>query len=149
MQNNMPFMPIMPNMQMMNFPSQCCPMMEMPQDQLESMYPEVYHIVFPHVRHHCDMFDNNYGMMYNPTREQLEAISEDICKKVEKDVEKVIHVGRDDGDRQIGFGGRRLLNNLVTILLIRQLLGRRRRPFFGFPGGFGGFGGFPVGFGGF
>lgn len=152
MQSNFPMMGMPSNYPMMGMPSNFpvmgmsgnFPMMEMPQEQLESMYPEMYHVVHPHVKNHCDMFDSKYGMMHTPKREQLESMTDDICRKVEVDVDILINTNREGDDRQIGFGGRRVLRDLVSILLIRELINRRRRPthFGGFPGGFGGgFGG--------
>ena len=45
----------MPYMQMMGLPNQYCPMMDMHQEQLESMSPNIYHKVYPHVKEQCDM----------------------------------------------------------------------------------------------
>jgi hypothetical protein len=140
-----------PYMQMMGLPNQCCPMMEMPQEELEAMYPRVYRIIYPHVKYQCDMFDSKNGMM-NPTREQVEAMVDDIQRKVEPEVDMEINLPTEEAERQFGFGGRRLFRDLVSILLLRQLLRRRRRPFpYGYPGygGYGGYDGYgyPGGFG--
>jgi len=122
-------------------PSQMYPMMTMPQHQLEAMYPRIYYIIFPVVVGHCDMMDSSYGLSYIPTREQLEAMTDDIYARVERDVEAEIMQGsRELDDRQFGFGRRNLLRGLISILLIRELIRRRRRPFFGFPFYGGGFG---------
>jgi hypothetical protein len=122
----------------MAMPQHYGPMMPMMQQQLESMYPRTYHIVFPRVQYHCDMLDMNYGCAYCPTQDQVDDMCDRICKEVEKDVEACMKDDmREEGDRQIGFGGRFLLNAFVRTLIIRELLGRRRRfgfPFFGFPG---------------
>lgn len=136
-------MPYMMNPMVM--PQQYEPMMTMPQQQLEDMYPRTYHIVYPHVQHYCDMLDMSYGCTYCPTKEQVDDMCDRICKEVEKDVEACMKDDmREEEDRQIGFGGRYLLRTLAGTLLIRELLRRRRRfnyPFFGFPGyGYPGFG---------
>lgn len=121
-------MPIQP----MNYP-----MITMPEDQLENMYPKTYKIVNPVVQSYCDKMDT----MSNPSKEQLDEVCEKICKDVEADVEKVIAEEGKDDKRQLGLGGRFILRDLVGILLIRELL--RRRRFFGYPGyGFPGYGGF-------
>lgn len=142
----------LPCMQMMNMPSQFYPMVTMPEQQLESMYPNIYNIIFPVIVSHCDTMDMTQGPMYIPTREQLEAAADGILSRVEGDVEKAVMQDAREKDRQLGFGGRRVARNLIEILLIRELIRRRRRPFFGVPffGGFGpGFGGgFGPGFGG-
>jgi len=135
----------MPCMQAMGIPAQMQPMVSMPEQQLEMMYPRIYHIIYPEVVRHCDMMDMTHGPAHMPTRERLEKIIDDITVKVEVNVDVVINQEpREAGERQLGFGGRRLLRDLVGILLIRELIDRRRRPFFGppFSGGFGpGFGG--------
>jgi hypothetical protein len=135
----------MPNMQMMGMSGQCCPMMEMPQTQLESMYPKVYIIIYPRIKHSCDMFNSMYGMV-NPTCKQLERMVDDIYKSVEAEVDAEMSLSMDESGRQIGFGGRRLLRDLISILLIRQLLQGRTpfpyaypytSPYAGFPGYYG------------
>ena len=133
----------MPYMQMMGLPNQYSPMMEMPQEQMESMYPKVYDIVYPHVKHQCDMHDSKYGMMHEPNREQFDEMVKDINNKVEGEVEA--EVSKEENQRQFGFGGRRLLRDLIAILLLRQLLGRRRPHYGGYGGYGGGYGGYPGG----
>lgn len=123
-----------PNLQTMGIPSQYQPMMTMPEQQLESMYPNIYNIINPVVESHCDNMNMKYGPMYCPTKEELEATTDNILDKVEPDVEAAIEKEAGAAERQFGFGGRRLLRNLIGILLIRSLLGRRRRPFGYYPG---------------
>lgn len=137
----------MPYVQTMGVPCQMYPMMEMPEQQLEMMYPRMYHIVYPAIVRHCDMMDSTLGTMHMPTREQVERMTDDITVSVEVNVDAVIkqEMGGFE-ERQLGFGGRRILRDLVGILLIRELLRRRRRPFFGFPFGTGFGPGFGVGF---
>lgn len=135
----------MPCMQTMGIPSQMYPMATMPEQQLERMYPRIYYIIYPAVVRHCDMMDTTYGSMYIPTRDHLEKMIDDITVIVEVDVDVAIkQESGESEERQFGFGGRRLLRGLIGILLLRELLRRRRRPFFGFPFG----GGFGPGFGG-
>ena len=152
LQQNNPMM-VMPqqNSPMMPMQQQCCPMMAMPENQLETMYPKTYQIINPVVMNYCDMMDMKYGVMNNPTKEQLDEVCEDICKDVETEVDKVVAAEMKEGQRQLGFGGRYILRDLAGILLLRELL-RRRRPFgypgygypgYGFPGyGFPGYGGY-------
>lgn len=134
------------NQMMMMMPQQICPMMQqnlqmmtMQENQLEAMYPKTYHIINPVVQHYCDMMDMKYGVMNNPTKEQLDEACENICKDVEGEVDKAVGDEMKEGQRQLGFGGRRILRDLAGILLLRELL--RRRRFFGFFGMpfFGGF----------
>jgi hypothetical protein len=85
--------------------------------------------------------------MYTPSRQQLESMVDQIDNKVGADVDQD-YQDPDSEERQFGFGGfggrRRFRRDLITILLLRSLLRRRRFPHFGFPFGFGG--GFGVGF---
>lgn len=137
----------MPYMQAVNIPSHYYPMMAMPEQQLERMYPRIYHVIYPVVVRHCDMMDMTYGQSHIPTHEEVERMIDDIYVKVETDVDVIIKQDpREFEERQLGFGGRGLLRGLIGILLLRELIGRRRRPFFGFP--FGGGFGFGPGFGG-
>ena len=137
-----------PCMQRMGTPGQGCPMV-MQEQQLESMYPNIYNIVNPAVEKHCDNIQMMYGNAYIPSKEHIEAATDNILSEVESKVDAEIAKEAGAGERQFGFGGRRVLRNLIGILLIRNLLGRRRRPFGFFPGfgfqpgfPFGGFGGF-------
>jgi hypothetical protein len=136
-----------PYMQMMGSPNNTCPMMEMHQEQMEAMYPRVYNIIYPHVRNQCDMFDNQHGLMNSPTNEQLNEMVDNITNTVEHEVDMEVNKSVTAGERQLGFGGRRLLRDLVSILLIRQLIGRRRPPFYSPYPYYGGYGVFP-GYGG-
>jgi len=72
---------------MMNLPQQYEPMMEMPQDQLESMFPKCYYIIYPEVCRHCDRLIAKKGTMFTPSRQQLEEIVDDIDNRVGQNVE--------------------------------------------------------------
>lgn len=90
------------------------------------------------------MMEMTYGKMYTPTSEQLESMIDKICEKLESEVDDLIKQEMDKDDRQFGFGGRGLFRSLISILLIRELL-RRRRPYGGYPGYYGGYGYGPYG----
>lgn len=141
----------MPYMHKMGIPSNMYPMANMPEQQLEMMYPRIYYIIYPVVVRHCDMMDMTYGRMYMPNREEVERMTDNIHSQVEADVDAEMQQeseGSEERQFGFGFGRRRFLRNLISILLLRELLHRRRRPFFGTPFG-GGFGpGFGGGFGG-
>ncbi len=152
-----------PYMHMMNLPQKYEPMMEMPQEQLESMFPRCYYIIYPEVCRHCDRMISKKGTMYTPNREELENIIDDIDNRVGHEVEAEYedneyaenpetmgtfeNFQKDRDDRQFGFGGgffggrRRFRRDLVSIILLRELLRRRRRPPFrydyGYPEGYG------------
>ncbi len=128
--------------QMTSMPMQQYPMAAMPQQQLESMYPRSYHIIKPAVESMCDRMVASNGQMYTPTREQLEAMIDEIYGRVEADVSNAVKENRDE-ERQFFGGGRRIFRDFIGALLITSLIGRRRRPFGFFPGFFPGFfGGF-------
>ncbi|MDF2986374.1 MAG: hypothetical protein K0R50_1884 [Eubacterium sp.] len=87
-----------PYMHMMNIPKQYEPMMEMPQEQLESMFPRSYYIIYPEVSRHCDRMISKHGTMFTPSRQQLEDAIDDIDNRVGQDIEA--EYADDDNDNQ-------------------------------------------------
>ncbi|WP_163192907.1 hypothetical protein [Clostridium thermarum] len=135
MQNNMPGVPgcTMPMMQQ-NMLSHHTEMHA--ERQLEMMYPHSYYVIFPHVRQQCDILEQKHGKIYCPTKEELKGIIEDICDEVEKELEEDDNKHRDDyrneERRPRGrYTRRRLLNDLIGVILIEELLGRRRPYYYG------------------
>ncbi|OPX87941.1 MAG: hypothetical protein A4E53_02316 [Pelotomaculum sp. PtaB.Bin104] len=116
-------------------------------EDLNSMYPDIYYCVHPIVRSMCEMYDipSNPCMYPSPSKVVIEQMADQIYNTV------VINYGIRDDDiqpmqRQFvgpgfvgpGFVGpgfigpfprRRFLRDLITILLIRELLFRRGRFF--------------------
>lgn len=149
-------------MRKMNMPQQYSPMMEMPQEQLESMYPRCYYMIYPEVHRHCDMLCAQYGIMYTPSRRQMDEIVDNIDNNVGASVDAEYQDSDDKEDRQFEefgggpfggghFGGRRRFRrDLISILFLRELLRRRHDHHHhgGFHGGFNGrydgeYGGYP------
>jgi len=140
---NMPMMDMpMMNMPMMSMPMMNMPMMNMAMEDedvyddkyLKEMYPEIYIRIYPMVRSHCDMMESMHGAMYCPSKEEMDHICKEVYEKQHRDCEDDDERYDNDDTRQI-FGGRRgLTQDLIRILLIRDLLGRRRRrrPYFGY-----------------
>ncbi|MBU5675908.1 hypothetical protein KQI88_05730 [Alkaliphilus sp. MSJ-5] len=121
--------------QMMGYPT-CSPIAECTTESLESMYPEIYHRVYPKVMHMCMMMDhpNNPEMYPCPRRETVERMADDIYMQTMMEMggewedwqpmsQQFPEFGRDR------FGRRPFLRDLIFILLIRQLLRRRGRIF--------------------
>lgn len=98
-----------------------CPLYAM--EHLEMMYPEEYNKVYPMVRMCCEMYDvpSNPGFYPYPTRAAVEQMTDYICQNV-------CTTGETEVNQQFGaFGfGRRFLRPFILILLIRELLRRRR-----------------------
>jgi hypothetical protein len=123
----------MPYMQTMGVSPQNYPMATMPAEQMESMYPQVYYRMYPMVQAHCSMWMAQYPM-YTPTAEQLGTMAEDVSVRTEQEMDGMTQGDGGSEDRQFGFGRRRFLRDLASILLIRELIGRRRRHYYGYPG---------------
>lgn len=111
------------------------------------MYPKTYHAIMPHVRRVCEREDHPDNPMMEPfpNKEKVDEMVEDIYNEYKKEY-------RDETDQPLdelfrnGHGG---IKDIITILLISELLGRRRhgrrrrrrrRRFFPIFGGFGGYG---------
>jgi hypothetical protein len=111
------------------------------QDNFEELYPDVYHIVNPRVQQMCMMMDvpGNNDLYPWPTRAAVERMTDMIYNDVSNIPGMVEDIADNMGNRQVGFfspfgpgfgfGGfgrpRRFLRDLISILLIRQLLARR------------------------
>jgi len=111
------------------------------------VYPEVYYRIQPHVMMVCDEMDTNYIM---PTQEMVEQMSDNIYNDVirmypdmeeyARDVEmsnvESAQFFFDDRDRDRDFDHRRrfrrrgVFRDLIDILLLTELFGRRRRFWF-------------------
>ena len=133
---------LMNYMQAANLPIENYPMVTMPEQQLEAMYPKTYKIIQPVAERVCDKMEECHGPTFIPTQEQLDSMIDDVYTKVEVDVNVAIKQSLRGRERQFFGGGRRILRDFIGALLIASLLRRRRRPFFGYPGfpGYGGFG---------
>lgn len=106
--------------------------MGMYSDNLERMYPEVYRVVYPMVCFACDNIRTPVV-----TEEMVDMMTDDIYDRVEADgrinVDISVEVRNNEemqGSRQRRPRRRnRFLRDLIRILLLRELLRRRRRPF--------------------
>lgn len=116
-----------PNMRTSMSPSMFS--METSSDDLERMYPEVYRVVYPMVCFACD------NIRTPVTEEMVDMMTDDIYDRVEADGRINIDISvevRNDEETQESRQRRprrrnRFLRDLIRILLLRELLRRRRR----------------------
>jgi hypothetical protein len=116
--------------QMMSFyPMMRMPMVEDKDGDLKMLYPKIHIMLYPMVKQHCDMMVSMYGIMYCPSMEEMDHISKEICEKHEKhhrDDENDDNLNDDDDMRQrLRFNRRIGTQDLIKVLLINELLGRR------------------------
>jgi hypothetical protein len=144
------FMNYMPYANMINPNLANSPFMKQPVESLEEMYPDSYKIIQPKIQQMCMIVDTpeNPDMYPYPNREAVEQMANDIheacCKEMGIMGEEEPENSNMPYERQFGpgyggygfgypgygypgagFGRRRFLRDLVGILLIRELLGRR------------------------
>lgn len=107
----------------------CMPYMDMCNDNsdLERMYPKIYHKVRPLIIMHCDDFERKHGCMCCPSHKELDDACDHIYKNIKKHLDKMHDKDHEKCYRQRGYDRRSSLNDLFRILLIGELLGRRRR----------------------
>lgn len=130
-----------PNMQMPMFNMPACANINPYTDDLERMYPETYRVIYPMVRDAC----SNVNMPI--TESMLDSMTNDIYDRVEADGRINIEISVEPELRNAAASveenretrqrrprrRNRFLNDLIRILLLRELLNRRhgfpRRPF--------------------
>lgn len=97
------------------------------QRQIESLYPQIYYIIYPEVVRQCDMLDRTYDQSYMMlTRNQLEPIVDAIYEKVDG-ILKEQSVEESDYEKSQYGRGRGFLRDVIWLVLLQQLFGRRRR----------------------
>lgn len=129
-----------PNMRTSMSPSMYQPMfsysnMDTDSDDLERMYPEVYRVVYPMVCTACD------NIRTPVTEEMVDMMTDDIYDRVEADgrinIDISVEVRNNPSNNEeiretrqrMPRRRNRFLRDLIRILLLRELL-RRRRPRF-------------------
>lgn len=129
--------PRMPYMQSPDIYDDYSHMLLMPEDQLERMYPKIYYMINPVIIRQCDIMEEAYGPDYTPTREELERMIDHIMYDVESRLSEEMMEemsqgnpsGNPSNNPRGNPDGRGFLRDLTGILLIRELLRRRRSPF--------------------
>lgn len=154
MENNKNVMP-MQNMptNIMPMPNMDAKIMPIEDKDLEGLYPKIYFSIIPMVRMHCDKLEGKYGEGVCPSKKEMEDIVEEISGKLEKDMDEdnekckknkkdkcredeYININEEDVRQRRRYGRRHLLKDLIGVLLVEELLGRRRRrrPYYGYGG---------------
>jgi hypothetical protein len=107
----------------------------MEEEEMKMMYPRIYHMIMPMIHHHCDRMEEMHGKMHCPKHEEFE----DMCEKITKSLEEELddQCGEDDDKhdhdddhehhRIRRYGRRNAVRDIVGILLLNELIGRRRR----------------------
>lgn len=109
-----------------NMSQSMCPYsnMETYSDDLERMYPEVYRVVYPMVCNACD------NIRTPITEEMIDMTTNNIYDRVEADGRINIDMtfeNRQENRQRMPRRRNRFLGDLIRILLLRELLRRRRR----------------------
>ncbi|EDU38249.1 hypothetical protein CLOSPO_01110 [Clostridium sporogenes ATCC 15579] len=92
-------------------------------DDLKCLYPRIYFKVYPLVKRHCDMMEREKGKNYCPCEKEMA----DACKEIYKRIKHELDDDDDDYTRQRRYRRRHAINDLIRIILIGELFGRRRR----------------------
>lgn len=106
-------------------------------DDLEEMYPDTYRIIYPMVVSACNMVNVDMPI----TESMINRMTDDIYDRAEADSRITIDINievenrEEDDSRQISEDTRqrrprrrnRFLRDFIRVLLLRELLGRRRR----------------------
>lgn len=119
-------------------------------DDLERRFPPIYGRIYPWVNYFCCDMELKHGDDYEPSREDIKDIVEKIYDKIKDDLDDDDdhdHKHRDDTRVPLYYGGRGYLNDLIGVVLLGELIGRRdhrrrrprrrrRRPHYGYPYGY-------------
>ena len=111
-------------------PAQYNKFAEMPTEDLESLYPQIYNKLQPAVENACENWMGKHGEQC-PSKEDYDAMVSDVYNKVEADVEATVKNSPVAEERQFLGGGRRILRDFIGALIISNLIRRRRYPFLG------------------
>ena len=118
----------------MGYPS-CSPIAGYSTESLESMYPNIYHMIHPKVRHMCMMMDtpNNPEMYPCPSKEAIERMADHIHMQVVSEMggeyDNWAPMSQQYPEYGEGYGGSSFLRDIISIILIRELLFRRGHRF--------------------
>jgi len=94
--------------------------------EIESIYPEIYKVVYPEVVSQCNKLDNNHGRMYMPTLAELEPIANEIYSKMEAQLNKLPDTNEQE-KLQYGYRRQGFFSSLIGLIFLGELFRRRRR----------------------
>lgn len=99
-------------------------------------YPELYYRIYPKVISRVNEHLNERSYMEEITMEQMDKMVDDIyikmveeCPEIHEDPYERRYRGRVRGTQSIFYGRSRIVRDLITILLISELL-RRNQSFY-------------------
>ncbi len=97
-------------------------------EDLKALYPKIYFRIYPLVKQHCDMMEKEKGQHHCPSKKEVDI----ACKKIYEKIKPQLDDDDDDKDcsRQRRYRRRHAVRDIAGILLINELLGRRRRRYY-------------------
>lgn len=108
---------------------------------MHHMYPELYHRLYPKVHDCIRRHIREKGEDWEPSKREIDEMTDEIYGRM---VRESPEIDQDMDERRFGmvseidamqrpfFGRRRIFRDLITIVLLGTLLGRRRRRHFDF-----------------
>lgn len=103
------------------------PMVDMEEEKLKMMYPDIYHRVMPLVYQHCDKHEKEHGTMHCPSKKDIDDMCDKIYKMIKDDLDDSCEEDDDDNMRVRRYGRKRAVRDLISVLLLGEFIGRRRR----------------------
>lgn len=119
--NTLPWIPYLQNA---GVPNEMYPVMNMPLQELENMYPKIYYSLYPMVSNQCNNMDNSYGNSYIPGKDELNNMIENIMNQMDSE-----NMQENPKSKSISVQqwDRNAVRDLAAILLVRELIDRRGR----------------------
>lgn len=108
-----------------------------------NMYPELYHRLYPKVHDCVWRYIREKGEDWEPSKREMEDMIDEIyermmkeCPEIDNDMDERRYGMSNDveGMQRPFFGRRRIFRDLIGIVLLGTLLGRRRRRYYNYPG---------------
>ena len=91
-------------------------------EAFESMYPDIYAVIYPEVEKQCDILEKNKGLEYMPSKQEIEQMTNEVHENVNKHLSK--NVKQDIVAKRFGRSG---LRDIISIIVLGELIRRSRR----------------------